>query len=188
VSIGEADSVPIAVVRNGVDMIEGLRAAKDLRNLSNSACDERMLMALGNTDKIIGPSAVKGLSWRNLELYLELFACKLLLVVDPEGEAKMRRTWEGREERNVRAMPNRVSSRVLEIAKPHILRDKARAGGQASGAKRTGSDGSETMRRVARARWKGKSLKMDKRSKRRRAWWRAKRMPKRISDEAGGET
>jgi hypothetical protein len=109
------------------------------------------------------------------------------MVADADVEAKMQPTWEGREERNVRAQPNRVSERVIETAKAHVLKAAGKAGRAKQLTMQDAQHRTEIASKAARARWKGSSLKKDKRSKRRRAWWRAKRMPKRISDETGGE-
>ncbi len=116
---------PIAVIRTHADLLDALRTAKAMRGLSNDFCDDRGGLTRGHTDKALGPSQVKTLSPMLLETFLTLFAVKLVLVPDPEAEAEMRPRWEGRLQSNVRVEPNRVSQKLIERARPHVMRDLA---------------------------------------------------------------
>lgn len=140
----------IATIRSQEDLIEALRAAKGQRGLSNDFCDERGGLTRGHTDKVLGPARAKSLTGMTFDLFLEMFAVQLLLVPNAEAEQRMAAKWEGRDTSNVRTGEHRVSKAVLERAKPHVLKDFAKAGGKASGAQRTGSLGSEIMRRLGK--------------------------------------
>lgn len=176
-------NAPIATIRCHDDLIEALRTAKGQRGLSNDFCDERGGLTRGHTDKILGPARAKSLSPMTFDLFLEMFAVQILLVPNLEAEQRMRERWEGRDVSNVRTGAHRVSKAVLERAKPHVLKDFAMTGALASGSKRTGSDGTEIMRKVSRARWKGASLKKTKKARQKRAWYR-RTMAERLSQRA----
>jgi hypothetical protein len=144
----------LATVRGYDDLVEAFRTIKDLLGLSNRTCDELAGLVDGHTDKLLGPSGSKNLSRMTVSRFCTIFAVKLEMKIDMEQVSKMEGRWEARHASNVRAEPNRVSKKILERAKPHIIKDMAKLGGKASGAKRTGSQGTEIMRKVAKARWR----------------------------------
>lgn len=165
----------IATIRSQDDLIEALRAAKELRNLSFKTLDDLGGFTQGHMERVIGPRREKGMSPFVMQMLCSLLAVKLEMVFDPDQATKMVATWEGRNTSNVRIEKGRVSKSLLERAKPHVLKDFAMAGARASGSKRTGSDGTEIMRKVSRARWKGASLKKTKKARQKRAWYRQRR-------------
>jgi hypothetical protein len=149
-----APGQPIAVIRRHADLLEAFRTIKAILALSNDFCDERGGMTRGHTDKMLGPSSTKGLSAMGFDTFTSMFAVEFHMMVDMDQVRVMEARWEARHASNVRAEPNRVSQKILERAKPHIIKDMAKLGGKASGAKRTGSQGTEIMRKVAKARWR----------------------------------
>lgn len=159
---------PIATIRTHDDLIEALRAAKVMRGLSNDFCDERGGLTRGHTDKVLGPTRAKSLSPMIFDLLTEIFAVQFVMVPNPEAEARMKPRWEERDTSNVRISSHRVSQAVLERAKPHVIRDLAKAGGKASGAMRTGSHGSEIMRKIAKRGWRTRRKTMRERLKERK--------------------
>lgn len=161
-------NIPLAVIRTQDDLIEALRVAKAHRGLSNDFCDQRAGLTRGHTDKVLGPTRAKSLSPMVFDLLAEIFAVQFIMVIDIEVEARMKPKWEGRDSSNVRTGEHRVSKYVIERAKPHVIKDMAKAGGMASGAIRTGSHGSEIMRKVARSRWRKHRKTMRERLKQRK--------------------
>ena len=159
---------PIATIRTQDDLIEALRAAKAMRGLSNDFCDERGGLTRGHTDKVLGPTRqvtqpddvrhVYGIARRGVGA-----------DAGSRGRSTDKAKWEGRDMSNVRTGEHKVSRAVLERAKPHVLKDFASAGGKASGAMRTGSLGSEIMRRIARRGWRKRRKSMRERLKERKA-------------------
>jgi hypothetical protein len=144
----------IATIRTQDDLVEAMRAAKEMRNLSFKTLDDLGGFTQGHMERVIGPRREKGMSTIVFQTMLSMLAVKLVMVPDPEQEAQMLERWEGRNASNVRLEKGRVSKSLLERAKPHVLKDLARAAGKASGAMRTGSHGSEIMRKVAKRGWR----------------------------------
>ncbi|MDI3563544.1 hypothetical protein [Bradyrhizobium sp. Arg816] len=147
-------NVPIATIRSQDDLIEALRAAKEMRNLSFKTLDALGDFTEGHMERVIGPRREKGMSPFVFQMLCSLLAVKLEMVFDPDQANKMEAKWEGRDTSNVRLEKGRVSKSLLERAKPHVLKDFAKAGGKASGAMRTGSQGSEIMRKIAKQGWR----------------------------------
>lgn len=159
----------IATIRSQEDLIEALRAAKELRNLSFKTLDALGDFTEGHMERVIGPRREKGMSPFVFQMLCSMLAVKLEMVFDPDQAAKMLATWEGRNTSNVRIEKGRVSKSLLERAKPHVLKDFAKAGGKASGAMRTGSQGSEIMRKIAKRGWRTRRKTMRERLAERRA-------------------
>jgi len=159
----------IAEVWSDDDLIEAFRKIKEIRGLSNEWCDAIGGLTRGHTDKVLGPSRTKNLSPFLRQLFNSLFAVKLIVVIDPDQESRMQARWEARDKSNVRIDGGRVSQKVIDRARPHVLKDLAKAGGAASGAKRTGSQGSEIMRKVARRGWRTRRKNMRQRLAERKA-------------------
>lgn len=171
------------IMRNCAEIAAGLAQMRAHRGLSNEFCDERGGLTKGHTDKVLGPSHTKQLSEMTLDTFMEMFAVMFIMVPNPEAESRMKAKWEGRDESNVRTPLHRISKILLERAKPHVLKEFSKAGGCASASKRTGSDGTDIMRRVADARWKKRGRKATHSARRKRSWYR-KTMAERLQDRA----
>jgi hypothetical protein len=143
----------IAVVRNSDDLVEAFRKVKAVLGLSNQFCDMIGGLTTGHTDKILGPSRMKSLSPMTLDLFLELFAVELHMVINVDAAQRMAARWEGRENSNVRIDTKRLSKAILERAKPIIHSEAGRKGGLARNnwplEKRSGA-----ARKAAKSRWR----------------------------------
>lgn len=146
----------IAVIRTQDDLIEALRKAKDMLGLSNQWCDAVGGLTAGHTDKVIGPSRTKSLSQMTFDLFCEMFAVELHMVVNMDAVQRMAARWEGRNASNVRVESNRVSAGLLERAKPHILMASAKHANAVRNEMLTREHRSKIARKAARARWRKK--------------------------------
>jgi hypothetical protein len=118
-------------IRTQDDLIEAFRAAKDRLGLSNAWCDDIGGFTRGQTDKVLGPTRAKGLSPMLLQTYCALFAVRLEMVVDVDQARVMEARWEGRDISNVRMDSGRISKKLVERAKPAVLKAAGAAGGKA---------------------------------------------------------
>jgi len=147
----------LPVVRTMQDVVDVFRLMKEHRGLTNDLCDDRGGLTKGHTNKILGPSEERGITYGTFALFCELFAVEFVPRINPEAEKRMSAVWEGRERP---LFPNggvaRISKKLVERAKPLVLKEFSRSGGRASGALRSGSKGSEIMRKVVRARYRKK--------------------------------
>lgn len=144
----------IARFRTYDDLVEAFRTVKDLLGMSNKACDDLLGLEDGRTDKVLGPTRAKGLSAVMFDDFTTLFAVEFEMKINFEAAQQMQSRWEGRDGKRVHSQHRRVSKRMIERAKPHVIEDFSKSGGRASGLMRTGSQGSETMRKLAKKRWK----------------------------------
>lgn len=162
-------SAPLAVIRTQDDLVEALRVAKALRGLSNDFCDQRAGLTRGHVDKVLGPTRAKSLSPMVFDLLMEIFAVELILVPNPEAEARMKPRWEDRDTSNVRTGEHRVSKHVIERAKPHVLREHMKKANEARNRQLTCEQKSEIARKGGRARQRNRRKSMRERIAERRA-------------------
>jgi hypothetical protein len=124
---------PIAVIRCSEDLVEAFRLVKDRRKLSNDFVDGLAGLTRGHTDKVLGPTRAKNISAipvsGTLDLYLQVFAVRLVMVDDVEFAQGMEAKWEARNASQYRSVANRVSKQLVERAKPLVMRDLGRLGG-----------------------------------------------------------
>lgn len=113
----------IATIRSQDDLVEAMRAAKEMRNLSFKTLDELGGFTQGHMERVIGPRREKGMSSIVFQTMLSMLAVKLVMVPDPEQEAKIRGQWEGRELSNVRLERGRISKSLLDRCRPVILEE-----------------------------------------------------------------
>jgi hypothetical protein len=62
------------------------------------------------------------------DLLIEIFAVELILVPNPDAEARMKPRWEDRDTSNVRTGEHRVSKHVIERARHHVLKASGELG------------------------------------------------------------
>jgi hypothetical protein len=119
-----AGPASIFTVRTQYDVVEALRVAKEMRGLSNAHLDELANLAAGHTDKVLGPSGAKNLGPISFSAICWALAVKFEMVVDVEQAALMAEYWKDRqrEVRNVRVDAQPPSKKIIERAKPHVLR------------------------------------------------------------------
>ncbi|WBL82299.1 hypothetical protein I3J27_18375 [Bradyrhizobium xenonodulans] len=113
----------IATIRTQDDLIEAMRTAKEVRNLSFPTIDELGGFTRGHVERVIGPRREKGMSPFMMQMLLSIMAMKLVLVPDPEQEEKVREHWEGRNTSNVRLEKGRVSKALLDRCRPLIMEE-----------------------------------------------------------------
>jgi hypothetical protein len=171
----------IATIRSQEDLIEALRAAKELRNLSFKTLDEMGDFTAGHMERVIGPRREKGMSAFVMQMLLSMLAVKLVLVLDSEQEEKVRGQWEGRNTSNVRIEKGRVSKSLVERAKPHVFKESGKMGAAIRNSMLSPEHRSAIAAKAARARWKGASLKKTKKARKKRAWYR-KTMQERLQE------
>lgn len=184
----------IAEIRTQDDLIEALRAAKDMRGLSNRWCDEIGDLTDGQTDKVLGPTRVKGLSRFLFSMYHSMFAVKLVMVVDEEATARMQAKWEGRDTSNVRVESGRVSKKLLERAKPLVFEAAGRAGATARNQILSPEYRTKIAVDAVESRWKKQGRKQTKRARQKRASYhrrkgiRARLKDRKIEQQQDGAT
>ncbi|MGV7215898.1 hypothetical protein [Bradyrhizobium sp. UFLA05-112] len=104
-----------------VDLFGDVRVA---RGLSCERVDDICGLTRGHTNKVLGPRREKRLSPMLIDTYLPAFGIRLAVVDDPEAIARMQGRWEARDEANVRyEFGDRISRRLLDRARPHILQE-----------------------------------------------------------------
>jgi len=145
---------PLATIRRHQDIVEVFRLAKAMRGLTNEFVDDVGGLTKGHTDKILGPTEFRSWGPTTFDLFCELFAIEFRVYVDEAAAKRMADVWEGRKRAVEISETRRISVKLIEKAKPHVIASMARAGGTASGAKRTGSQGSEIMRKLAKKGWR----------------------------------
>jgi hypothetical protein len=165
-------NIPLATIRTQDDLIEALRVAKALRGLSNDFCDQRAGLTRGHTDKVLGPTRAKSLSPMVFDLLMEIFAVELILVPNPEAEARMKPRWEDRDTSNVRTGEHRVSKHVIERAKHHVMKASGELGAIARHSKLSAEHRTDIARKAADALWKKRGRKRTRKAAKKRAWYR----------------
>lgn len=143
-----------APIRTQDDLIEAFRAVKDRLGLSNTWCDDVGGFTRGQTDKVLGPTRAKGLSPMLLQTYCSLFAVKLEMVVDLEQARVMEARWDGRDGSQVRMDAGRISKKLVERAKPAVLKDFSKLGVAARVEMLTGEHRTRIARKAAKSRWR----------------------------------
>jgi hypothetical protein len=111
--------------RNSDEMLEIWRTTRERIGLSNAHCDELANFTLGQTDKILGPSETKNFGPLTFTGFNWTFAIKWVAVVDADQLQIMEQYWKDRQRQvtHVRPVPNRVSKKILERAKPIVLKE-----------------------------------------------------------------
>lgn len=144
----------IATITCHDDLIEAFRAIKDILGLSNTFCDDLIDVTAGHTDKVLGPTRAKGLSQFMFDNFCALFAVQFEMKVNVEAAKRMQPRWEGRENGRIHVDSSRVSKRMMERAKPQVLKGFAQQGVAARLTMLTGEHRSKIARKAARARWR----------------------------------
>jgi hypothetical protein len=155
---GDIGMQVLGEARNGEDMLAVFRATKEKIGLSNRHCDELANFTEGQTDKILGPTGSKNFGPLTFTALNWMLGIKWVAVIDLEQVKVMEQYWEDRQRdaSNVRPEPNRVSKKLLERAKPHVLKACGAAGGKARAAKLSARQLSEIGRKGARMRLRKK--------------------------------
>jgi hypothetical protein len=118
--MGSTGLEPLAEIRTQGDMLDAMRKARVMRDLSNEFCDDRCGLTRGHVDKCLGPTAAKKLSGMMFDTLTAFFAVKFIMVRDLEAEARMAAKWQGRDQSNVRVSQNRMGKYFLDRARPAL--------------------------------------------------------------------
>lgn len=144
----------IAVVRRHQDITEVFRMMKARLGLTNKFIDNCGMIE-GHTDKILGPSESKNWGPTTFDLFCEVFAIEFRVHIDLEAAKRMEAVWEGRERPLYPdAKVKRISKKLINLAKPHVLKDFASVGGLVRGAMLTSKHKSDIARKAAKSRWR----------------------------------
>jgi hypothetical protein len=150
----------IGTVRTLQDAVEVFRLMKDRLGLTNEFIDDVGGLTKGHADKLLGRSEQKRLGYDTFALLSELFAIEFKVYVNIDAVKRMEKVWEGRARPLFpNGKPGRVSKKLIEMAKPHVLRDFSALGGTKRAAslparlraKMSRKGGKSRMRRVTKA-------------------------------------
>jgi len=150
----------IGTVRTLQDAVEVFRTMKDRLGLTNEFIDDVGGLTKGHADKLLGRSEQKRIGYDTFALLSELFAIEFKVYVNIDAVKRMEKVWEGRARPLFpNGKPGRVSKKLLEMAKPHVLRDFAALGGTKRAAslparlrsKMSRKGGKSRMRKVTKA-------------------------------------
>jgi hypothetical protein len=141
----------LATCRTLQDVVDLFRLMKERLGLTNDFCDDVGGLTKGHTDKVLGRSETKRLGYDTFALYTLLTAVEFRVYVDMDAVKRMEGVWEKRERP---LFPNgkigRVSKKVIEAAKPHVLRHNAGLGGLKRAALLTSKQRSQIAKKAAR--------------------------------------
>jgi hypothetical protein len=157
--VAEHDQV-IGIVRKHADLIEVFRLMKDRLNLTNEFIDDVGGLTKGHADKILGPSESKNIGPVTFDLFCQLFAVEFHVRLDMDAVKRMEGIWEKRE-RPLKFYANagRISKKLVERAKPHVLKDLAQLGVAGRMTMLTGEQRSAIARKAAKARHRKRRVK-----------------------------
>ena len=159
VMVADNDQV-VAVVRKHSDLIEVFRLMKERLQLTNEFCDDVGGLTKGHTDKILGPTEAKNIGPVTFDLFCEMFAIEFHVRIDLDAAKRMEAVWEGRERPLYpNARVKRISKKLIERAKPHVLKDFSSLGNAARNAMLPSEHRSKIARKAARARWRKRRSK-----------------------------
>lgn len=145
----------ILIVRRHQDIVEVFRVMKERLGLTNEFIDDVGGLVKGHADKLLGPSESKNWGPTTFDLFCEMFAIEFRVHVDIDAAKRMEGVWEGRERPLFpHAKVTRISKKLIERAKPHVLQDLSKLGNAARNAMLPGEHRSKIARKAARARWR----------------------------------
>jgi hypothetical protein len=145
----------ILIVRRHQDIADVFRLMKERLELTNEFIDDVGGLTKGHADKLLGPSEAKNWGPTTFDLFCEMFAIEFRVHVDIEAAKRMQAVWEGRERPLFpHARVTRISKKLIERAKPHVLQDFSKLGNAARNAMLPGEHRSKIARKAARARWR----------------------------------
>ena len=155
--IAVADNEVIAVVRRHQDIAAAFRLMKARLGLTNEFCDDAGGLTSGHTDKILGPSETKNCGPATFDLFCEMFAIEFRVHVDIEAAKRMAQVWEGRKRPLYPdAKVKRISKKLVERARPHVLRDHLKTANAARNAMLSCEQRSKIASKAAKSRWRKK--------------------------------
>ncbi len=109
-------------------MVQALRAIKDHISISNDDLDALCQFGSGHTDKLLGPTSVRGFARLSLDAMFWALAIKGTFTIDLNRAKDMQPHWEKRCAANTRIKPSRISKAIIESAKHAVLSEMSRKG------------------------------------------------------------
>lgn len=150
----------IAVVRTMQDAVDVFRLMKERLGLTNEFIDDVGGLTKGHADKILGPSEEKRLGYDTFALLTALTAVEFRVHIDMDAIKRMEAIWEKRERPLYpNAKVKRISKKLIERAKPHVLQDLSKVGNDARKAMLPAKHRSAIARKAAKIRWKKERAK-----------------------------
>lgn len=153
----------IAIVRKHQDIAEVFRMMKARLGLTNEFIDNVGGLTKGHADKILGPSEIKAWGPTTFDLFCEMFAIEFRVHVDMAAVKRMEAVWEGRKRAVELSENSRISAKLIDKAKPHVLQDLSAIGNAARKAMLPGKQRSDIARKAAKSRWR--KYRRERRSK-----------------------
>jgi hypothetical protein len=147
--------VYIGEARSHDELIQVMAERKSALGLSNEFIDNTIPLSDGHCDELLGPSRERGLSQITLDAMLAMLALKLVVVEDSEQAARMRPIWAGRDQRQIRPAA-RVGRSMIARARPYVVRELGRSGGQKRWRAIDPRLRSRLMSELAKLRWTAK--------------------------------
>ena len=145
----------IAVVRTLQDAVDVFRLMKERLGLTNEFIDDVGGLTKGHADKILGPSEDKRLGYDTFALLTALTAVEFRVHIDINAVKRMEAIWEKRERPLYpNAKVKRISKKLIERAKPHVLRDHLKAANTARNSMLSCEHRSQIARKAAKSRWR----------------------------------
>jgi hypothetical protein len=148
-------TAPLAIARQYQDITEVFRARRIELGLSYAFIDAAAGFSEGHAEAMLGPSAKKGWGQATFFMLCDVLAVEFHAHIDIEAAKRMEWKWEKRRASYVRETA-RVSKKLLNLAKPLIIREMGRAGGlksssQPSAKLRNRKAGKSRMRKMTKA-------------------------------------
>lgn len=146
----------IAVARTLQDCVEVFRTMKDRLGLTYKFIDEVSGLAKGHADKVLSRTAQKRLGYDTFAVFCELFGVMFEVKIDLEAVKRMEAVWEGRLRPPYPpdCKPGRVSKKLIDMAKPHVLKDLAHLGLAGRMTMLTAEHRSKIASKAAKSRWR----------------------------------
>jgi hypothetical protein len=147
------EPMPSVTFSNYAEFVEALLAAKNYLDLSNEHVEHMIRLCAGHVDKNLGPSRAKNIGPALFDDYLECFAIRFRMEVNPEAFKRMEPRWEGRDKSRVRRYTHSISNAVMTRAKSVFHQEKSQQ--LANGRKKIAPKKRRAIaRKAARARWR----------------------------------
>lgn len=145
----------LPIVRTMQDAVDVFRIMKEHWGLTNGFCDDVGGLTTGHTDKILGPTEEKRLGYDTFALFMEMCVIEFVPRINPEALMRMEAIWETRERPLYPNAKNRpISKKLIERAKPHVLKECASAGGHKRALSLPGKLRSKIARKGGKSRMK----------------------------------
>lgn len=145
----------LPIVRTMQDVVDLFRLMKEHWGLTNVFCDDQGGLTSGHTDKVLGPTEERRLGYDTFALFMELCALEFVPRINIDAVKRMEAIWEQRERPLYpNAKVKRISKKLIERAKPHVMKDTGRIGGLVTAYMRTPAQRSESARKAANSRWR----------------------------------